>query len=549
MITRTTTRWTYTPNGVTTSFAFDNLVQAAGDLQVTWWDASGNALVLPSYAVTGVGSPTGGTVVFATAPAAVAGSLIVLERVSGSVTTGADQQDFIQEQAASRQFYRDKSLALAQEAARKFTRTFVLSPLDPDGGLVLPPPALRANKALLFGPDGAPVVGSPLTTGAATISAFVQTLLDDPDAAAFLTTLGFSTFMKAQRTADAAALLTALGVSSYASATLLALADAAALRTAAGVGGGRVSRFINGDFAIDQRNEGASQALVAAAAIAYGVDRWYASCTGANISAQRVAGTGANQFAWRLTGAASNTGFLFGQRIEARDIADLVSQDVTVSLSVKSSALASLTWKAYYANAADDFSAKTLITSGTISGISAALAAKSFGFNTGASGSNGIAIEFEGAALVAGQTFQVEAVQIERGTVVSLFERRGFRERLADCQRFYEKSYDLGTALGAASLQGAVGGSLGLNAAGVGALLAPVVFKVPKRAVATVAYWDLNGNASKVSYAAAGSVAYTHNGTPAAVPHNIGAGGFHFTGYAGGGNVTSLLHYAANAEL
>ena len=377
MITRTTTRWTYTPNGVTTSFAFDNLVQAAGDLQVTWWDASGNALVLPSYAVTGVGSPTGGTVVFATAPAAVAGSLIVLERVSGSVTTGADQQDFIQEQAASRQFYRDKSLALAQEAARKFTRTFVLSPLDPDGGLVLPPPALRANKALLFGPDGAPVVGSPLTTGAATISAFVQTLLDDPDAAAFLTTLGFSTFMKAQRTADAAALLTALGVSSYASATLLALADAAALRTAAGVGGGRVSRFINGDFAIDQRNEGASQALVAAAAIAYGVDRWYASCTGANISAQRVAGTGANQFAWRLTGAASNTGFLFGQRIEARDIADLVSQDVTVSLSVKSSALASLTWKAYYANAADDFSAKTLITSGTISGISAALAAKS----------------------------------------------------------------------------------------------------------------------------------------------------------------------------
>ena len=548
-ITRTTTRWTYTPNGVTTSFAFDNLVQASGDLHVSWYDSAGSALVLPSYSITGIGNPTGGAVVFATAPATVAGSKIVLERITGSVTTGADQANFIQETAETRQYYRDKGLALAQEASAKFLRTFVLSPLDPDGALVLPPPALRANKALLFGADGAPVVGSPLTAGAATISAFVQTMLDDADAAAVLTTLGFSTFMKALRSADAAAALTALGFSSYAAATLIGLADAAALRTAAGVLFGRCNRLINGDMEIDQRNEGASQTFTAAAAIAYCLDRWYASCTGANITGQRVAGTAPNRYAWRFTGATSNTGLLFGQRIEAADIADLVSTDVTVSLLLKSSSLTSLAWKAYYANAADDFSSKTLISSGTISGISSTLAAKSFGFNLGANAGNGVALEFEGGALVAAQTLQLEAVQLERGTVVSAFERRGFRERLADCQRFYEKSYAPGTALGAATALGIAGIGVTLGA-GVGACAGFVPFKVTKRGTpSAVAYWDAAGNASKISTAAAQNTSLTSNLAALAAPFDIGAGGFLALGYNGGTNLTSLLHYAATAEL
>lgn len=547
-ITRTTTRWTYTPNGVTTSFAFDNLVQAAADLDVSWYGAAGSSLVLPSYSVTGVGSPTGGTVVFAAAPATVAGSKIVLERITGNVTTGADQANFIQETAETRQFYRDKGLALAQEASAKFARTFLLSPLDPDGALILPPPATRANKALLFGADGAPVVGSPLTAGAATISAFVQTLLDDADAAAFLTTLGFSTFMKAQRSADAAALLTALGVSSYAAATLIGLADAAALRTAAGVVFGRANRLINGDMAIDQRNEGAAQTFAAAAAVAYTVDRWYASCTGANITGQRVAGTGADQFGYRLTGATSNTGLLFGQRIEAADIADLVSADVTVSLLVKSSSFTSLGWKAYYANAENDFSSKTLIASGTISGISSTLAAKSFGFNAGANAGNGIALEFEGGAMVAAQTLQLEAVQLERGTVVSAFERRGFRDRLADCQRYYEKSYALGTALAANTTVGLVSGGF-CSVAGTGTFAGGVPFKVSKRGVPTVAYWDAGGNASKVSYAGPGSTVLTSNAALVAAPFDIGTGGFLVLGYGGTANIYSVLHFAASAEL
>jgi len=50
------------------------------------------------------------------------------------------------------------------------------------------------------------------------------------------------------------------------------------------------NRIINGAMAIDQRNSGAAQTITAAAALAYTVNRWYAYCTGANVTGQRVAG-------------------------------------------------------------------------------------------------------------------------------------------------------------------------------------------------------------------------------------------------------------------
>ena len=47
-----------------------------------------------------------------------------------------------------------------------------------------------------------------------------------------------------------------------------------------------INRIINGAMNIDQRNAGASQTITAAAALAYTVDRWYAYCTGANVTGQ-----------------------------------------------------------------------------------------------------------------------------------------------------------------------------------------------------------------------------------------------------------------------
>lgn len=199
------------------------------------------------------------------------------------------------------------------------------------------------------------------------------------------------------------------------------------------------NRLMNADFEIDQRNGGSAQTFTAGAAIAYSVDRWYASCSGANITGQRVAGTVGARKAYRFTGAASNSGLLFGQRIEAANIGDLVSRDVTLSLWLKSSSLTSITWTAYYANSADTFSSKTQIATGTITGISSTLAKKSVSFNLGANAANGVAIEFTGGALLAAQTLQFENVQLEAGTRVTDFERLPTAAKLLDCLRYYDK--------------------------------------------------------------------------------------------------------------
>jgi len=200
------------------------------------------------------------------------------------------------------------------------------------------------------------------------------------------------------------------------------------------------NRLINGAFAIDQRNAGASQTFTAAAAIAYTVDRWYGSCTGANITGQRVAGTSPNQYAYKFTGAASNTGTLFGQRIESFNAYDLISTTVVGSVTIKSSSITTVTWTAYYANTSDTFSAKTSIATGTLT-VTSTATNYSFSFNAGANAGNGIAIEFTTGALTATNTLQYENAQLEIGSTATPFERRLYGQELINCQRYYQNFY------------------------------------------------------------------------------------------------------------
>jgi len=115
------------------------------------------------------------------------------------------------------------------------------------------------------------------------------------------------------------------------------------------------NRIINGNVATDQRNAGAAQTITAAAALAYTVDRWYAYCTGANVTGQQIAGATANQYRYRFTGAASVTAIGFAQRIEAINSADLASTTATLSVDLANSLLTTVTWTAYYANTTDTF--------------------------------------------------------------------------------------------------------------------------------------------------------------------------------------------------
>lgn len=214
---------------------------------------------------------------------------------------------------------------------------------------------------------------------------------------------------------------------------------------------GMRNRIINGAMAIDQRNAGAAQTITAAAALAYTVDRWYAYCTGANVTGQRVAGTGANQFAYRFTGASSVTGIGFGQRIEASNCFDLAGSTATLSVELANTLLTTVTWTAFYANTADTFGTlasptRTQIATGTFT-VNSTLTRYSTNISIPAAATTGIEIVFTVGAQTSG-TWTIDNVQLEAGTVATPFERRPIASELFLCQRYYQKSYALDVAPG-----------------------------------------------------------------------------------------------------
>ena len=221
-------------------------------------------------------------------------------------------------------------------------------------------------------------------------------------------------------------------------ATIATNAEQVKAREYLGVGSfGFKNRFVNPEFMIDQEFSGASISVPVSATPKYLVDQWYALSTGAAITAQRIAGISERKYSLRLTGATSNTAVILGHRIESDNCADLKNQTVTVSLKSKASSARTVTWTAYYANSADDFTSKTSIATGSLS-VTTSTTAFSFSFNAGANASNGIAIEFSTATLGLAETLDFDQMQIEKSSVVTEFESRSVQQESDLCQRYYE---------------------------------------------------------------------------------------------------------------
>jgi len=222
-------------------------------------------------------------------------------------------------------------------------------------------------------------------------------------------------------------------------ATIASETEKKLARESLGVGNfGFKNRLINPEFLASQEFGSASTAVVAGAAIKYIVDQWYATCSGANITAQQVAGISDNQYSLRLTGASSNSAIMIGQRIESFSCYDLKNKDVTISFNAKSTSARTLTWTAYYADVADVFTAKTSIATGTID-VTTSVEKFIFTFNAGANADNGIAIELSGGALLAGSTIDFDAMQLEQSAVVTQFEKRSIQNELILCQRHWQR--------------------------------------------------------------------------------------------------------------
>ena len=211
------------------------------------------------------------------------------------------------------------------------------------------------------------------------------------------------------------------------------------------------NRIINGAMQIAQRATSAT--ITAGSTIAAGystVDRFYVYCTGANVTAAQVAGTGATRNRLQITGAASVTAIGIGQRIEQLNSYDMAGSTATLSVDISNSLLTTVTWTASYATTtADTFGTLasptvTQIATGTFT-VSSTLANYSAQISIPAAATTGIQIVFTVGAQTSG-TWVIGNIQLEESPTATSFDVRPYGTELALCQRYYYRVTSAGTS-------------------------------------------------------------------------------------------------------
>ena len=202
------------------------------------------------------------------------------------------------------------------------------------------------------------------------------------------------------------------------------------------------NRIINGQMQIAQRATSAT--ITAGSTIAAGystVDRFYVYCTGANVTAAQVAGSGATKNRLQITGAASVTAIGVGQRIEALNSYDLAGSTATLSVDISNNLLTSVTWTAYYANTTDTFGTlasptRTQIATGTFT-VTSTLTNYNAQISIPAAATTGIEVVFTVGAQTS-SIWVIGNVQLEKGSTATSFDYRPYGTELALCQRYYQ---------------------------------------------------------------------------------------------------------------
>jgi hypothetical protein len=299
------------------------------------------------------------------------------------------------------------------------------------------------------------------------------------------------------------------------------------------------NRIINGQMQIAQRATSAT--IIAGSTIAAGystVDRFYVYCTGANVTAAQVAGTGATRNRLQITGAASVTAVGIGQRIEALNSYDMAGSTATLSVDISNSLLTTVTWTAYYANTANTFGTlasptRTQIATGTFT-VSSTLTRYSAQISIPAAATTGIEVVLTVGAQTSG-TWVVGNIMLEESSIATSFDYRPYGTELALCQRYYESSFPIGTA--PAQNAGAFSAFLVAGDSDGSSLIGFKPFIVPKRAAPTTVttYNTVAANAN-----------FSNGGTPSLVTSDSTGIAYSTTTITG---ARAGLNWSANSEL
>ena len=361
--------------------------------------------------------------------------------------------------------------------------------------------------------------------------------------------------------------------------------------TGVSLGAGNATRFknriINGNMVIDQRN---ASAATANTINGYTLDRWavFQTTTG-KLIAQQNAGSVTPPLGFiNYLGVTSQSAYSIGssdyymidQRIEGLNIADLGwgtanAKTVTLSFQVYSSLTGTFggslrnsafnrsypftytissanTWTQASITIAGDTSGTWSTTNGigidldfglgvgsTLSGTAGTWASASYLSATGATSVVG----------TNGATFYITGVQLEVGSSATGFEYVDYTSELAMCQRYYQKSFDIGTApvqnsgtySGAAQYVVVVTGSVyygqTINFPVFMRTAPTITFYSP--GAATTNWWNRSANVASGPSSLLFSAAYPNSFTAVNNPQVVGDTASH----------TISVHWAATAEL
>ena len=314
-----------------------------------------------------------------------------------------------------------------------------------------------------------------------------------------------------------------------------------------------MNKFRNGTMDIWQRG---SSSITVTTSGAYTADGWIVVPTGASCSAQQTASnprSGAlSTYSLLMTGAASVTDILVKQRIESFIAQQLEGQQVTVQAQIYNNTGGSITptLTVKHAGSADNWSSPTTDVNAVSLQACANGAWTQVGYTFAASSSsgNGLEITFDFGNNFSTTSKKVQITELDiraTGAATGLIstppapELRPIQVELALCQRYFETSYDLGTAPGTVTTNG------------VELLRSPstnldfdIRYKVPKRTPSgTVTAYSPNSGTSGKIYDVTGAADITANtsfqGTNSIVIYNDAATANH----------AYEVHWTSSAEL
>lgn len=289
--------------------------------------------------------------------------------------------------------------------------------------------------------------------------------------------------------------------------------------------------LVNPSMDIDQANEGASIAITNAGGDVNLIDQWiaFASSTASNLSAAQVtdAPPGFSHSLKFTVGTGASLGgsdlVVIKQNIEANQATNIAfgtSRAATLSVSfwLKASVAGVYGYTLYNPNAARSYIQACTVAAATWTQCSAIIPGDTGGTWTLTGTGPGIQLSVTAAAALnstggvwastprfatsaqtqltttTNATLQITGAKLEISAVPTPFVRRDFAAELGLAERYYEKNYDIGTALGTVTTTG----SWFFATTSASSISAPIVFKATKRCDPTMtAYSPATGTAGK----------------------------------------------------